>query len=240
MMKATQLTAEWLSQGVKLTTTVSSSLARTRDLYYVFNLDDASLVSTQSDPVAATLLVPAMRRHEDLVVEGEVSPRLAFNLPRIRDICHTWWKPEFSRINISVTQRCATEAAPKRTGATFFSGGVDSFYTLLKHKSRDSQVPLTHLIFLRGVETRLNKIGDTSESEEWVRQVADRTGTKVITGETNVRTVANIANHNVHWEPYYHGHALAAIGMFFAEGLGHICIPSAFTYNHLVPHGSSP
>ena len=44
----------------------------------------------------------------------------------------------------------------------------------------------------------------------------------------------------VHWERHYHGSALAGLGLAMSGLLSHVCIPSAFSYNHMVAHGSTP
>ncbi|MDK0575371.1 hypothetical protein P6P35_16130, partial [Clostridium perfringens] len=60
-------------------------------------------------------------------------------------------------------------------------------------------------------------------------------GVELITGETNIRSVFPL-----HWERYYFGSGLAAVAAALAPGFGYVCIPSSFTYNHLVAHGSTP
>ena len=41
-------------------------------------------------------------------------------------------------------------------------------------------------------------------------------------------------------ERHCHSSALAAVGLGLSPAFGFICIPSAFSYNHLVAHGSTP
>ena len=58
--------------------------------------------------------------------------------------------------------------------------------------------------------------------------------------ETNLRTSLQRGEDYLHWERHYHGSALAAVGLGLSPAFGFICIPSAFSYNHLVAHGSTP
>jgi hypothetical protein len=202
---------------------------------------DAEFIGNAPDVFAAAMLLPAMRVGEALRIGAPVSPRLAIMLPRIRDIFHTWW-PHLSRIDIDVTPAVASAAPASNRSATFFSGGVDSFYTFLKHHGGHGtlQVPMAHVIFMRGVETRLQHLTGVDETEQSVREIAARMGANVIVGETNFRTVLQGPEEHLHWERHYHGSALAAIALGLSQGLGFACIPSAFSYNHLVAHGSTP
>lgn len=194
-------------------------------------------IDDTADAFAAACLIKSMRVNEPLEITSPISNRLHVMLPRIRDIYHTWWPALFKRVPIRTTPRSELPAAPQKTTATFFSGGVDSFYSLLKHHEEGAAAgrPLTHLVFMRGVETPIETTKGVEDSEEWVRRVADELGVKAIFGITNVRTHV-MSN----WEKYDHGSALASIGLCLSPVIGHMCIPSAFSYGHQVPHGSSP
>lgn len=98
------------------------------ELYFDFGMPDpVQLVDGIADPMAAALLIKAMNTKEALEIKEPISPRLHFNLPRIRDIFHTWWPDRFSRIDIRTSPRLESSSTPKPLAATFFSGGVDSF-----------------------------------------------------------------------------------------------------------------
>ena len=194
------------------------------------------------DVFAAATLLPAMRANEPLEIAAPISPRLAMMLPRIRDIYKTWW-PHLGRIDLDVTPADAgTATTTDRGAATYFSGGVDSFYSLLKHRGGHGGLPvrLTHVIFMRGVETRLELTRGVEDTERWIRDVAAHAGVTPIIGESNFRTVLQGPEENLHWERHYHGSALAAIALPLSRSLAFVCIPSAFSYNHLVAHGSTP
>lgn len=207
------------------------------DFYFKFFGLSEDDVDNTPDAFAAACLIKSMRANEPLVIEEPISNRLHVMLPRIRDIYHSWWPALYRRIKISTHPRTEPDAAPQKTTATFFSGGVDSFYSLLKHQleGRPAGRPLSHLVFMRGVETPLEKAKGVEGSEEWVRAVAAELGIQPIFGQTNVRS--HIMQN---WEKYDHGSALASIGLSLSPLIGHMCIPSAFSYRHMVPHGSTP
>jgi hypothetical protein len=209
-------------------------------VYFDYRVPDATYVGTAADPFAAALLLPSMRAGEPLEIVPPLSPRLCFSLPRIRDIFHTWW-PHFSRIQIHVKTDTPGPDAVQNRAATFFSGGVDSFYSLLKNRRGAGTLPasVTHVIFMRGVESRLECTKGVEASEAWVREVTAATGVQCIIGESNIRTSLQGSEENLHWERHYHGSALAAVALTLSPGLAYVCIPSAFSYNHLVAHGST-
>jgi hypothetical protein len=194
-----------------------------------------------ADAMAAAMLIPAMRLAEPLEIVPPLSPLLAASLPRIRDVFHTWY-PALARIDI----RCTADATPptSRPGraATFFSGGVDSFYTLLKHRHGAGSlgVPLTHVVFLEGVEQNLDDTKGADESRAWVRRVAAEAQVECVTGATNLRSALQRSLGGIHWEKHYHGSALAGLGLALSGLASYVCIPSAFSYNHMVAHGSTP
>lgn len=207
------------------------------EIYYKFFGVTENDIDDSPDAFAAACLIKSMRANEPLEIEAPISARLHVMLPRIRDIYHHWWPDLFKSIPILTSPRQTQDQLPKKTTATFFSGGVDSFYSLLKHQEEGSKVgrPLSHLVFMRGVETPLEKTKGVEQSEDWVRAVATELGIKTIFGTTNVRT--HIMSN---WEKYDHGSALASIGLCLSPLIGHMCVPSAFSYKYQVPHGSTP
>lgn len=207
------------------------------EFYYQFSGVHADEVDSSADPFAAACLIKSMRANEPLEIGPSISTRLHVMLPRIRDIYHSWWPDLFKRIDIHTTPRLEPAPTPRNTMGTTFSGGVDSFYSLLKHHRDGSAIgrPLTHIVFMRGVETPIERAKGVEGSEEWVRAVAENLGVRPVFGATNVRT-----HIMTNWEKYDHGSALASIALCLSPILGFMCIPSAFSYRHLVPHGSSP
>jgi hypothetical protein len=227
--------------SVRMTAHVERERTGERIQPYVEYGMDADYAGPAADAFAAATLLPSMRAGERLSIVPAISPRLCAMLPRLRDLFCSWW-PHLARIDIDVTPDEGRPSSRLKRAATFLSGGVDSFYSLLKHHGRHGglPVPLTHAIFMRGVETRLESIRGVESTETWVREIAARTCGSAIIGETNFRTVLQGPRDNLHWEHHYHGSALAAIALGVAGGISFVCVPGAYSYRHLIPHGSSP
>jgi hypothetical protein len=229
-------------ERVRLTGEIEREYTRDRsEIYFDFDRSGGSPPEALADPFAAAMLIRSMRAGEMLDIKSPISPQLCFRLQRIRDIFHTWY-PEFASIELRTVARDEESVRAKVNAATFFSGGVDSFYTLLKHRHECGTlpVPLTHIIFMRGVERTVEESNDVDTSEKWAREVAKTLGVQVISGETNIRASLNGLRNEINWDSHYLGSALAAVALALPFRFGYVCIPSAFSYNHLVAHGSTP
>ena len=102
--------------------------------------------ASRGDAFLAAALLPAMLRGEPLEIEesAPVSPKLLTEISQLQRIFHCW-NPVFKIIE--VIAKTAPAAARNDGVASFFSGGVDSSYTFLKHKK-----DITHLVFIRGFD----------------------------------------------------------------------------------------
>jgi hypothetical protein len=81
----------------------------------------------------------------------------------------------------------------------FFSGGVDSFYSLLQHRAE-----ITHLIFVHGFDSLLAHTRVRERNAQALRQAAAELGKPVIEVESNWRDVVD------RYEPWSHHTATAA------------------------------
>jgi hypothetical protein len=111
----------------------------------------AYTLSKTGDAFLAAALLPAMRQGEKLEVDPKlpVSGKLLGNLAQIQDIFHSWNPKDLRVVPVSAT------AAPGRSlnagVQSFFSGGVDSAYTFLRH-----QKEITHVVCIHGFDFFLN------------------------------------------------------------------------------------
>lgn len=205
------------------------------ELYFQYPVEYQSFVCESADPFAVAMLIPAMLRGEPLEVGPAISPVLHRELPRIRDIFWTWF-PTLARSEIYTTPRPDSPLERPPRAATCFSAGVDSFYTLLKYRGRDAlPSPLTHIVFMRGLEKPLSFLRGVEEAEQLVGRIAAQVGVGCIVGESNLRT-----HFDADWLNLYSGSALAAAGLSLAGGFSHFCIPAAFSYRTVVPTSTTP
>jgi len=190
---------------------------------------------TVGDAVTAGLLLPAMAFGEELVIDAPVSARLLERTPKIMDI-YAAWAGTIQPVSIHATAQVREKHA---TGTgQFFSGGVDSFYSLIKRR-KDTRPPeddrLSHLLFLDGFDIPL---GNPSQPKalEAVRRVAEGSGLGLATIRTNLRS---LAEPHIDWG-LYHGAVLASAGLLVGNSLHRCVIPSSQSYQFLTPWGSHP
>lgn len=103
-------------------------------------------VSGAGDPFLAAALLPAMLKGEPLQIDPglPVSPKLLKNLSVLQGI-HRCWNPIFNVIPVNARTKAAE---PLNMGAiSFFSGGVDSTFTSIKHRE-----DISHLVFIQGFD----------------------------------------------------------------------------------------
>ena len=82
-------------------------------------------------------LLPCMKRGSPLVVNGEVSERFLDALDLISDIYEAW-EPGLRKVEIRNAIPIKRRPPQTTRVAAFFSGGLDSFYTLLKHRDLEN------------------------------------------------------------------------------------------------------
>jgi hypothetical protein len=188
-------------------------------------------VAAGSEPFLAASLLLAMRLAEPLAVPEPVSPRLLRGIERIQEIFRVWDR-RFRPVPVDARPASGRPRwAGPRGVACFFSGGVDSFYTLLKHRAA-----VTALVFCEGWDPRLEDAPRRAHARAVVGAVAAELALPVVTVTT---TIAEVTEPLVRWR-LYHGAALASIALLLAPGFSRVLIPASHSYAELFPLGSHP
>lgn len=120
------------------------------------------------------------------------------------------------------------EGRPER-GACLFSGGVDSFFTLLRHRAGEPEVPLEihDLLTVGGLDVPLARGDELRRLADRTREVARETGTVAVPMATNVReTRWSVTD----WTRLSHGALLAACGLVLGGRYARVLIPSSLPY----------
>jgi hypothetical protein len=184
-----------------------------------------------ADAFLITCLPTAMKLGLPVVVEASTSPRLLEALDTIQDILDKW-HPDFRRIRVDAPAAPPACPPPRGGVAAFFSGGVDSFYTALKH--RDA---LSALVLVHGFDMPLENTELRARVAAATRKAAAALGKPLVEIETNSKP---FTDRHVDWAEHQFGPALAGVAVLGAGVAGQILIPSSETYAHLDPHGSHP
>lgn len=202
-----------------------------------FECDDTELTPCP-EAFLATFFIPALHLGKQLTIDARVNPAWVDQTTRLLPIYHRWWGyPSVHPASDSSTTRPAPDRpglpsqqpAPQQV-AQCFTGGVDSFFSLLR-ESRDPE----YLLYVHGYDI---PIGDTQRAEAFqssLRDVAQAMGITPILMRTNMRQHPIFGR--VSWERT-HGAALAAAGMLIAGHIDSLVIPSSYAYENATPWGS--
>jgi hypothetical protein len=213
-------------------------------LWYRFPPEFESLIdSSCGDTFLATLLLPAMVTGEPLEVEAPVSEKLFNALSTIQDIYYCW-DTCLTKVAVTAPKRLPTINNARSTqAASFFSGGLDSFYTLLKHiqdnhETEPTQYNLSHLILVRGYDIPVHPEYDEffEETLNNAREAGRAVSKEMLLISTNLRELMDLF---VDWW-LGHGAALGAVALTLGNLFGKIYIPSGSSYAGLIPWGSHP
>jgi hypothetical protein len=197
------------------------------------------------DPFLAGLLIPAMSLGEDLEIDAPVSAEL---LEAAREqLCPTLRRWGWEHVPIEI--RCAAEASPlvrdlARGTGCFFSGGVDSWYTVLKRREE-----LSHLILVWGFDIFVRDQRRWPPALELTRRSADDLGLPLLVVKTNLQDVSFF---QMPWRlkklgrpfRYYAltrsaGSMQVSIGLLLQSSLRHIVIPASWSDLDPEPKGSN-
>jgi hypothetical protein len=190
------------------------------------------LMPRGADAFLIVCLTTAMERGLPLVVEAPVSGRLlAAARSTVQDIYRCWF-PELTKVPIQAGERHADSALRASSAATFFSGGVDSFYTAYRHLDEISTLVLVH-----GFDLPLGKAALRAKVSERLTAVAAVMGRRLVEIETNCR---DLTDRFVSWPDHQFGPALASVAVLLGGIADRVFIPSSETYAHLDPCGSHP
>lgn len=207
---------------------VVESRGERAELFLEFPQGDPPNFSTGGNWIVPALLLACMKQGKPLEMQVPISPVLLRNLETIQDIYRTWI-PGYRNVQVIAPVREQPQGQ-NRTGL-LFSGGVDSFYSLLKH-----QECVSDLIVLHGFEFPWNEEREFQEHLNSVRAVAVEFNKRVIIVHTNVR---EILVRYTHWD-FSHGAALAAVGLSLESEIFKCLIASTCSYDQLHPWGSHP
>jgi hypothetical protein len=220
--------------------TVLSATCKVRKIGWdrvYFLLDDAaqgSYAVADASPFAAALLLPSMKQGEDLIIRGSISRQLYQGMHEIMREVLTW-DIGLRPINIQADSLMRDPARPPRS-ASFFSGGVDSFYTYLKHKTDPGEADrISSFILVNGFDISRHNTRLWDRTLENIRSVAaaDDVGLTVV--RSNIQGLIEPV---LLWD-YAHGGCLAAVGLFVRAAFGQIYVPSTHSAAEQIPWGSN-
>jgi hypothetical protein len=202
-------------------------------------------VEPYPEAALVTCLLPAMGSGGGtLRMEEPISPRVLRTQREFQAIQRAWslsWPfgdPPLEEVEVVAPVHAPEVRRPVGRVAAFFSGGVDSWSTVLENPD------LTDLIFVRGIDIlpRLaHQDGLADRVEERLREAADELGLPLHTVETNLRELSEATGPEspiARWEAYY-GCAVTAVSLFLGRAFDRILIAGDSDYEVMDTRGAA-
>lgn len=198
-------------------------------------------ISETGNPWLVAMLPMAASLGEDIELSLPVDALLLENVQGILTIWKEWY-PELHRVAI----RCPVNgyAEPKSTRtATFFSGGVDSYFSIARRMPQNPQdIPavgkVDDLLTVWGFDIGVYDEAQFRPLAEMLTGSAKKLELNHIIVRTNLREVMPV--YREQWGPLAHGAGLAFIGLMLERRYGEIVLGSTYPYGALSPWGSHP
>lgn len=190
--------------------------------------------SSDASPWLVAMLPSAVSLQVPLEVEGRVSPRLLSGIEKAMAVWRGWDR----RLRpVPIQAEVGSDEAPADGVGCFFSGGVDSSYSVLRALDDPRWSDPTHLIFCAGLDVPLRSTQLLGQIGSNLERIAEDLGLSFVSMATNLR---QITDPHADWGRLQHGALLAALGLTLSPSLGRILIPATNTYDTLFPWGSHP
>ena len=199
---------------------------------------DGGETARSADPALAACLMPAMRSGGTLTLDEPLSHRLQRTQKEFQAVQRAWsleWEfgdPPLEEVRVAAPTHLPDSPRKPSRVAAFFSGGVDSWSTVL------SNPEITDLIFVRGIDLlpgAANHAQVAPEVEARIREVAAELGLTLHAVETDLREFSDPL---ARWEAYY-GCACMAVAHFLAPRFERVLLASGVDHEVDDPIGSA-
>lgn len=203
--------------------------------YYTVARGPTDEAELSANPFVPPLLLLAAYTSRDLTIEGPVSEALLDQLPAILAL---WNQSDRNAARVEVRAIPVRLVRRAAVAASFFSGGVDSFYSVLSTDARYSYADprfIRFLVFCHGFDIPL----ENGCRYEYVRtrlESASRDlGKELVTVRTNSRDFVR----RVRWSHHGYGPCLGGLGLALDAIADTVYLPAAYAYHQIHADGAN-
>lgn len=238
-LRGVELTPSPRASGlVRLSGKVTYDAGADEEYWFDVASPQPDVLTTSGNPWLACLAPVAATIGEPLRLGPAVDAEL---LENIRELLRVWraWYPALRDVPIEARADGPAPTAGRRTAA-FFSGGVDSFFTVLRHANGEGTPRTEHvddLIFIRGFDIAIDNEAAHSATLPALRRAAEELDRRLVVVDTNLRETRFGATD---WCGLSHAALLAAVGLALESVYDTVLIPSSAGYRDLRFWGSHP
>ncbi len=190
------------------------------------------------DPWLILMLPLAMTSGEDILLPSPVDPHLLENIQGMMRFWHAA-HPELMPVHIEAPL-CTSHRRPGNKRGIYFSGGIDSTFSLSRHDKVATGCGsgiVDDLIFIAGLDIPISSTDEIEMAQGRLSRIAEAHGKHLLRIGTNLRTLDT--PYNTNWILFY-GCALGAIGHLLAGRFGEIIISAGLCYGDRPVTGSHP
>jgi hypothetical protein len=238
-MELTNLSLEERNDVVRLSCDVILGTGTTRNLWIDWPAEARSQVSATIDPFVVMLLPLAGRTKQPIATAYPVAEILHHNLHEAMAVYESYFPKLFSQFDL----RMPMERRPRGWGqsASFYSGGVDSLFTIAELEDRAAagtgtavdQLWIVHGFDIRLADTALwDRVWNTLSSAPPVRQK------QCYWIRTNI--LEDFYGDSVPWPLLGFGPALGGVAKAAVSQVSRVYVGSWTKYGNVVPHASTP
>jgi hypothetical protein len=192
------------------------------------------------DLSAPVVLLSAMRAGRDVVFEEPLSRSRRRALDQVQDMMVAWYPHRMQRVSVTAPrpekelrrESLLRAGRPAPRTVSCFTGGVDSFYSLVTHPE------VGGIVFVDGLDVPLSAKASLKRVSRSNRAVAKQQGIDYHRVESNIRYFLNRTG--VMWGLEGHGAALASIATLLSPMYGRFLIPSTHGEGVEIQWGSHP
>ncbi|MCZ7553804.1 MAG: hypothetical protein M5U05_14665 [Anaerolineales bacterium] len=179
--------------------------------------------------IAATLLVAMKHRMGRIEIDDGVDPEFLAGIEKVQDVFQSW-KPNYGRVAILHAGLKETVPQDGKTGS-FFSAGVDSYYSYLIQPER-----IDALVHLEGVDLPLENHAFRRRVQENLAAISERFSVPILNIETNIRPFHEKFSN---WG-FSHGSAMATISHLLSDDFSEMLIATSGNPRSRLPYGIHP
>jgi hypothetical protein len=203
--------------------------------FYTVQRPPANGAELSACPFVPPLVLLAAYNSRDLIIEAPVSQVL---LDHVRGVLALWHQSDRNATLIDVTAVPVALTRRASAAASFFSGGVDSFYSVLATDSRyGSSDPrfIRFLIFCHGFDIPLDDLRREADVRAHLERAAGDLGKELVTVRTNARDFVK----RIGWTRHGYGPCLGGVGLALSPITDTVYRPASYAYHQFPPGGSN-
>lgn len=183
------------------------------------------------DAVVPIGLFAAMAHRLPFVVENPVDESLAEEAGLLMDLASEWWAGDLAPVPLHLPVRTASPSRPDRGKAAFFTGGIDSWFTLSAHRHE-----ISHLLYVHGFDVPGQTPDERARVGQRVREAAAAWGFALHEIHTDHRESGEELVGNF---KFSHGAMLGAVALMLAGSFDTVFVASSNRYSQMFSHGST-